>query len=622
MTGEETINTVEIAKGQFDEGRYSECLTTLNSMKTSTALNIKQVQLNIILCTYLKKGSEHDLEWLLENLYSVEGKMNKESEEEEIDEVEKAVLLYNIALVHFQTKNFDKAVVILEKLFKLIEPLEEGLVYKICFLLVECYLSTYQTEGAAIVVYYLDKQMSAKSAESEIHKARMHQYKTRLFAQQKCLKACKREIKNVLSVSGTTASSLFLKSEFEYLRNNFKKSCKLLNSAPKTCPSKEHIPTLYYNNFGCMHFKMKKYNLGVLYLSQALEANTKAVKAAPQGCNSTMYSINHHYQILYNYGIVLLHAGQPKAAFNCLSQAATVYSRNPRLWLRIAECAIGVVKQSQEIEQIQNCKSSTVKAIVGSGIYRKTILNTNFQNHPKKCSAGLLSEDPTPSLTYAALCLNNALELLPPSNSGGPVNISALPAAPLKDVSKLRASILCNQAYVWLGLGDPLQALKPAQELFSLTSAPVNLRLLGSVYAAEALILLNRNNEATNCLAPEFVGAIINSTNCQNKTYEDDASSTGSSPIPGKVPANQETTVQDVHNIIILNSVALYCMKRDLNRAKRILAQHLSTLNDMEVPAQATMLLVYIELRQGNTEAALSILKQQQINLQLPTSTT
>ena len=58
----------------------------------------------------------------------------------------------------------------------------------------------------------------------------------------------------------------------------------------------------------------------------------------------------------------------------------------------------------------------------------------------------------------------------------GPVNISALPAAPLKDVSKLRASILCNQAYVWLGLGDPLQALKPAQELFSLTSAPVNLR--------------------------------------------------------------------------------------------------------------------------------------------------
>ena len=53
--------------------------------------------------------------------------MRKEGEEEEVDDVEKAVLLYNIALVHYQTKNFEKALIILEKLFKLIEPLEEGL---------------------------------------------------------------------------------------------------------------------------------------------------------------------------------------------------------------------------------------------------------------------------------------------------------------------------------------------------------------------------------------------------------------------------------------------------------------------------------------------------------------
>ena len=49
MTGEETINTVEVAKSQFDEGRYSECLTTLNSMKTSSALNIKVISYNFIL---------------------------------------------------------------------------------------------------------------------------------------------------------------------------------------------------------------------------------------------------------------------------------------------------------------------------------------------------------------------------------------------------------------------------------------------------------------------------------------------------------------------------------------------------------------------------------------------
>ena len=60
-----------------------------------------------------------------------------------------------------------------------------------------------------MVLYYLDKQFSGAKEPllSEMHKARMHQYKTRLYAQQKCLKACKREIKNVLTVSGTVSEN-------------------------------------------------------------------------------------------------------------------------------------------------------------------------------------------------------------------------------------------------------------------------------------------------------------------------------------------------------------------------------------------------------------------------------
>ena len=29
-----------------------------------------------MLCNYLKKGSEHDLEWLLDSLYAIEGKVS------------------------------------------------------------------------------------------------------------------------------------------------------------------------------------------------------------------------------------------------------------------------------------------------------------------------------------------------------------------------------------------------------------------------------------------------------------------------------------------------------------------------------------------------------------------
>jgi len=610
MTTSETVSSEEgkstSAKSHFDEGRYDECAETLSALPE--ALNAK-VQQNLVLCKFLKKSPD-DLESMLDNLYTIEGKMNKETEEdEEVDEVERSVLTYNISLVHYQTKNYNKAIVILEKLFKIIEPLEDQLAYKVCFLLVECYLCTYNVEGATMVTYYLDKLMASKATaeatdaplDVEIHRARMHQYKTRLYALQKCLKACKREIKNVLSVSGTTASSLFLKSEFEYLRNNFKKSAKLLNSAPKSCPSKENIPTLYYNNFGCMHFKMYKYNLGVLYMSRAIEANTKAVKAAPQGCNSVMYSINHNYQLLYNYGILLLHAGQPKAAFKCLTQASSVYTRNPRLWLRIAECAIAVVNLGEDCTEINNSKSETVRSIIGSGVYRKTVLNTTFQNCPKQFSADLTDQAPSPTLTYAVLCLENALDLLPDNNEP----VSCLPAAPLKDTSSLRASILCNTAYVWLCIGDPLQALTPAQQLANQVSAPKVLRLLGHLYSAEALLLLNRSNEAMHALSPESIEA-VKSVPCHSKKEVDEEGSC--SP----VPPSSDLSVEEVHNTIILNTVALYCMRRDLNKAKRILIQHLSTLNQDEVPPQATMLLVYIELRQGNCAGALCILKQQQ----------
>ena len=614
MTGEES--PVAVAKVQFDEGRYDDCISSLKALaNSSTQLNSK-IKHNLAICQHLRKDSDIDLAQFL-NILTTRGSgkegINEEVDEEEEseDNVERGVQLYNTALIYYQMKNYLKAIVLLEKLFKVIEPLEEILAYKICFLLVECYLSAYQPENAAMVVYYLDTHIKSNSdnhTQIEMHKARMHLYKTRLYAQQNCLKACKREIKNVLSVSGTTASSLYLKSEFEYLRGNFKKSSKLLNSSPKSCPSKEHIPTLYYNNFGCLHFKMHKYNLGVFYMSKALEENYKAVKAAPPGSNSTIFTVNHHYQILYNYGVILLHAGQPRAAFECLTQTCAMFADNPRLWLRIAECAINTVKVEEAKSNIQSSKSIAVKAIIGSGIYRKTILNTGFQTKFKKTTAGLLLEGPTPTLTFAALCLRNALELLPPAGVASQTPVSGLPAAPIKNLEILRACILCNLSYVWLGLEDPIQALGPAQEVASQTSAPLSYRLLGHLYMAESLILLNRSSEAMSCLSPETIEQVKETTQFDNAKQSEEYSTNS----PPTQMNTSDLCLDDIHNTIILNSVAVLCMRRDLNRAKRVLAQYLSTKNDSEVLPQATMLLVYIELKQGNTSAALCILKQQQ----------
>lgn len=78
--------------------------------------------------------------------------------------------------------------------------------------------------------------------------------------------------------------ALFLKSNFEYVKENYPKAIKLLNSAPlQTVVANrgQSFVTLFYNNLSCIHFKMKKYNLGIYYSRKALEENIQAMKGLP-----------------------------------------------------------------------------------------------------------------------------------------------------------------------------------------------------------------------------------------------------------------------------------------------------------------------------------------------------
>lgn len=54
---------------------------------------------------------------------------------------------------------------------------------------------------------------------------------------------------------------------------------------------------------------------------------------------------NNIAQLMYNIGISQLFANRPTQAFDFLLQAVQVYHLNPRLWLRMAECAIRTYKE-------------------------------------------------------------------------------------------------------------------------------------------------------------------------------------------------------------------------------------------------------------------------------------
>lgn len=62
-----------------------------------------------------------------------------------------------------------------------------------------------------------------------------------------------------LNIRNQNVTALFLKSNYEYVRRNYRKSVKLLNSCPKANPyvSGQSLAVLYFNNLGCVHFKVR-----------------------------------------------------------------------------------------------------------------------------------------------------------------------------------------------------------------------------------------------------------------------------------------------------------------------------------------------------------------------------
>lgn len=97
---------------------------------------------------------------------------------------------------------------------------------------------------------------------------------------------------------------------------------------------------------------MGKHNLAVLYFRKALKENerlcqefqTKKNNRAGYNIPLKAYGLSAHHQLALNLGLALLFSGKPLAAFDFLLEVINVYSRNPRLWLRLAECCIKVQK--------------------------------------------------------------------------------------------------------------------------------------------------------------------------------------------------------------------------------------------------------------------------------------
>ncbi|XP_016362441.1 CCR4-NOT transcription complex subunit 10 isoform X4 [Sinocyclocheilus anshuiensis] len=672
----------------FKAGSHDESLKHLDSLQELNKEDYK-VTMNKAITEFYKSG-QTTTSTLKQTLITLKNQMHTAVDDiDGLDDVENSILNYNQAVIHYHMRQYSESISIGEKLYQFLEPFEEKFAQAVCFLLVDLYLLTFQPEKALHLLavlekltvkdgnskngkgestYSTNKESSSLKAEFtamiEAAKSKMHQYKVRAYIQMKSLKACKREIKSVMNTSGNSAPSLFLKSNFEYLRGNYRKAVKLLNSSniaehPGPLKTGECVRCMFWNNLGCIHFAMGKHNLGLFYFKKALQENDHVCAQLGDGSNGQAAKkftgipmcallANKRYELLYNCGIQLLHIGRPLAAFECLMEAVQVYHSNPRLWLRLAECCITANKGSSEQEtKGLPSKKGIVQAVVGQGYHRKIVLASQSAQNTIY-SEGQSAAIPVASMEFAAICLRNALLLLPEhqqhdskpdngskscSQSGstesssetsdacsgktqeGDKFIPAAPSSPLRkqEVENLRCSILACSAYVALALGDNLMALNHAEKLLHQTKLSGSLKFLGHLYAAEALISLDRISDAIAHLNPENVTDVSLGV---SSSEQDQGSDKGDlEPVESwkQTPLCYPSSVSSARATMLFNLGSAYCLRSEYEKARKCLHQAASMVNTKEIPPEAILLGVYLELQNGNTQLALQIIKRNQL---------
>ncbi|XP_015273887.1 PREDICTED: CCR4-NOT transcription complex subunit 10 isoform X3 [Gekko japonicus] len=621
----------------FMAGNYETCLQHLSCLQEINKDDYKIV-LNMAVAEFCK-SNQTTTDNLRQTLNQLKNQVHSAVEEMDgLDDVENSMLYYNQAVILYHLRQYTEAIIVGEKLYQFIEPFEEKFAQAVCFLLVDLYLLTWQAEKALHLLAVLEKMISQggnnkngknetgnntgkeasnHKAESgtltEAAKSKIHQYKVRAYIQMKSLKACKREIKSVMNTAGNSAPSLFLKSNFEYLRGNYRKAVKLLNSSNIA----EH---------------------------PGFMKTGKKFSGRPMCTLLT----NKRYELLYNCGIQLLHIGRPLAAFECLIEAVQVYHSNPRLWLRIAECCIAANKGSSEQEtKGLPSKKGIVQSIVGQGYHRKIVLaSQSVQN--VVYNDGQSSAIPVASMEFAAICLRNALLLLPEDQqeskqeNGSKVGnqlggnnennenseacsskshegdkfVPAPPSSPLRkqELENLRCSILACSAYVALALGDNLMALNHAEKLLQQPKLSGSLKFLGHLYAAEALISLDRISDAITHLNPENVTDVSLGISSNEQDQGSDKGENEAMESSGKqTPQCYPSSVTSARTMMLFNLGSAYCLRSEYDKARKCLHQAASLIHPKEIPPEAILLAVYLELQNGNTQLALQIIKRNQL---------
>ncbi|VDK50752.1 unnamed protein product [Anisakis simplex] len=257
-----------------------------------------------------------------------------------------------------------------------------------------------------------------------------------------------------------------LQSELDMKNGN---ASRALSRLLKFRPSlQDEERRLVDNAIGCVYaLSLKKAELAESYFRSAMFSDKKKRKSWQES------TIPRHC-LIYHAALAQLHSGQAESAFLLFLSVVSSYPRQPRIWLRLAECCIHALSK-----------------IIGFGNHRAQ----SSSQSDDRLSANEISWE------YAAQCIRNALVL-----TGGE-----------RDCVYLLPWLYAASAFINLNLGRFGLALWAATQLAGLPQVSPHHKLLAVLFKTEALVLLDRLPEAMESLSqavplqsmPSTISAVI-----------------------------------------------------------------------------------------------------------------
>ena len=666
----------------------------------------------------------------------------------DVADVDPSLTAYNTAVLLYQLKQYSRCRAILEEMFSNIEPVDEFLVFRVCFLLLDVYLLQKQAEKATEVrpsrplrapwqprprlprllplaycharvqarpsppaaptaqqgprlsparappssprsshrprqvLAYLERSFLAltkvegskengdivaaadglqgaaagtassdwpnkKSARRpptditpEEVRGALNLYKAKLALMARMSKSSKREIKTTLNACAQNTTGLFLKSNLEYLRQNYRKAIKLLNNSCQRSDRDPNVSALYFNNMGCIHHLMRRHTAACFYFTRALQENdalySGADKSPAAGHKIALpaFACDRRCEIHYNKGLQLLLSARPEQAFASFQEALHLFHRQPRAWLRVGEaCAAAHIQQMQAAQAArqESDVSPLVSSSVGRGSSRRLMAPveepTGATEGAEPPPEGEVAAEgthatasapapPAPTLAYGVKCFRNALLLCEASGQLGDYAALALSSAQgtLTAAGEISLGLHAVQRLALLQLswcaltqGDHEQALSWSTALLALDDVPSNLKFYACMYAANALCYLSRSAEALPHLTEALQLGEAAPPESPPSAAEGEVASVRNpySAVPQTAHAAGQAVAR---SMLHTNLATVHILSGDLKQASQCAQKALELQPSSR---NALICLVYLEIRGGNLEAARQIMTKQ-----------